>query len=108
MQAAERLTLEQLGDNSHVGYLKETSVEQTYTLHTHEFPEVFLVLRGMAIHHVNNEDQLVQRGSFVLMRAEDTHCYRAFNGHEFRMLSCGFEETYLTAACDYLSIDLSA
>ena len=107
MQTAERLTLEQLGDESHVGYLKETSVEQTYTLHTHAFSELFLVLRGMAIHHVNGEDRLVQHGSLVLMRAGDAHCYRAFNGHEFRMLSCGFAESYLAAACDYLSIDLS-
>lgn len=108
METAERLALDHLGDESLVGYLKETSVEQTYTLHTHTFPELFLVLRGMAIHHVNGEDQLVQRGSLVLIRPEDTHCYRAFNGHEYRMISCGFAESYLTAACTYLALDIHA
>ena len=106
--AAEYLDLMHLGDESLVGYIKETAVEQTYTLHTHAFPEVFLVLRGMAIHHVNGEDQLVQRGSLVLMRAKDEHCYHAFNGHEFRMISCGFAQSYLDEACAYLKINATA
>ena len=104
-ETAEYLDLTHLRDESLVGYIKETTVEQTYTLHTHAFPEVFLVLRGMAIHHVNGEDQLVQKGSLVLMRPRDAHCYRAFNGHEFRMISCGFAQEYLDAACAYLKID---
>ena len=104
---AEYLDLTHLRDESLVGYIKETTVKQTYTLHTHAFPEVFLVLRGMAIHHVNGEDQLVQKGSLVLMRPRDTHCYHAFNGHEFRMISCGFVQEYLSDACAYLGIDPS-
>ena len=44
-------------------------------MHSHNYFEVFLVLDGTAIHLVNGESFPIVKGSLVLMRPKDEHCY---------------------------------
>ena len=99
------LGLDTLDSMCGVGYLKETCVHTTYPLHRHGFMELFLVLRGTAIHRLNGEDQLICRGTLMLLRPQDAHCYHAFNDYEYHMISCGFDAAYFDAACAYLGRD---
>lgn len=49
--------------------------QQMGFLHKHNYYEVFLVIDGNAQHEVNGERYTLERGSLVLMRPDDEHCY---------------------------------
>lgn len=70
---------------------KLNSVRQTFPLHTHDFYEFFLVTKGRAIHVVNNVPQVVERGSLVLVRPSDVHCYDYYKTQDFEFYNQGFE-----------------
>jgi AraC family cel operon transcriptional repressor len=69
--------------------LKQNSVSETYPLHTHTFYEYFLVSKGRALHVVNNEIQVVERGSLVLIRPHDQHCYNYYQSQDFEFYNVG-------------------
>ena len=45
-------------------------VSETYPLHTHEFYEIFYVVRGQAIHEINGLTQVVGEGALVFIRPQ--------------------------------------
>lgn len=57
--------------------LTQLAAGRRTVLHTHDFPELFLVTRGHGIHHWNGRKQRLARGSFAFVRASDRHYYEA-------------------------------
>lgn len=53
-------------------------------MHTHDFYEYFVVIHGQSIHVVNNSVQKVERGSLVLVRPNDEHCYDYCKSQDFQ------------------------
>ncbi|BCN29417.1 AraC family transcriptional regulator [Anaeromicropila herbilytica] len=102
-----KLSMQEQDLISGVGYLKQSSVAETYPMHTHDFYEVFFILDGKAIHNVNNEIQLLVKGSFVFIRPEDCHRYSFFNSFDMKMISCAFSSQLIMKACEYLNVDVS-
>lgn len=72
--------------------LKQNSVSETYPLHTHTFYEYFLVSKGRALHVVNNAIQVVERGSLVLIRPSDQHCYNYYQSQDFEFYNVGVSQ----------------
>ncbi len=48
-------------------------LDRRIPLHTHDFPELFVVERGSVWHHVNGEKLLLKAGDLVLIRPRDQH-----------------------------------
>lgn len=69
--------------------LKQSGVEETYPIHTHDFYEFFLVTRGRALHVVNSTTHLIERGTLVLMRPRDVHFYDFYNDNFFEFYNVG-------------------
>ncbi len=44
-------------------------------MHTHDYYEAFLVISGTAVHHVNGKNFNLAKGSLVMTRPDDVHCY---------------------------------
>lgn len=87
--------------------LHQYGASSTYRVHTHDFYELFLVLRGGAVHVVNGQTQLLTEGSLVLMRPSDIHEYKALEKDEFEIINIGIPlETFLRL-CAYLDVDRS-
>ena len=63
--------------------------------HDHDFPELFLMEYGNAIHHVNGKNQTLKTGDLVLIRAPDRHCFRSPDGEEFRFINVAFSQSTL-------------
>ena len=72
-----------------IAVLKQNSVGETYPLHSHDFFEYFLVVGGRALHVVNQTTQLLKRGSLVLVRPDDEHCYKDYGSQSFVFLNVG-------------------
>lgn len=71
--------------------LKQTSVGETYPLHTHSFYEYFIVTKGKAIHVVNETEHMVERGTLVLVRPNDVHCYSYYQTLDFEFYNVGLK-----------------
>lgn len=100
------LTLPDYDKVSGVGYLHQKSVKETYPLHTHDFYEIFYIIKGKAIHEINCEKQALTQGMLVFIRPEDVHQYTFINNYDFEILSIGIECEIVEQVCDYLGIDL--
>lgn len=83
------------------------TISETFPMHTHDFYEIFLVLNGKAIHRVNNQTQLMEKGSLVFMRPADIHYYVPINKYDLSILNVGLPEMDLLPVLDYLDIPLS-
>lgn len=82
------------------GFLHQYSVAQTHPLHTHDdFYELFLVMKGKAMHYVNDANIPLEDGAFVLIRPNDSHKYDSFNEYDFELLSIGFLSSLFNKAC---------
>ena len=79
-------------------------VSETYPLHTHEFYEIFYVVRGQAIHEINSVTQVVGEGALVFIRPDDVHCYQHFNLMEFEMININIADRLHTDAFAWLRI----
>lgn len=58
--------------------------------HDHDFPELFLMERGHAIHLINGKEQDLHAGDLVLMRPPDRHCFSSPSGEPFRYVNVAF------------------
>jgi AraC-like DNA-binding protein len=89
---------------SDIGYLRQKSVRETYSYHTHDFFEFFFVLNGKAIHLINGEKQVISKGSFVFIRPKDAHQYNFINDYDMELLSLGVSNKIMKETCQYLGI----
>lgn len=56
-------------------------------LHRHNYFEIFLVINGSAIHYVNNKNFNLIKGSLVITRPEDKHCYLQPMSPDFQFIN---------------------
>ena len=56
-------------------------------LHTHNYFEIFLVINGSAIHYVNSKNFNLIKGSLVITRPEDEHCYLQPMSPDFQFIN---------------------
>ena len=50
-------------------------VSDRFSLHAHDYYEIFLTVEGTVIHHVNGRIQRLPEGSLVFIRPDDNHGY---------------------------------
>ncbi len=103
----ERLSLPTPDRASGISYLRQMSVGDTYPLHTHDFYEVFYVVRGRAMHLVNGENQCCTAGTLALMRPSDAHAYSFINQWDMELISIGISRDVLAAALGYIGMEES-
>ncbi len=87
----ERLVLPAADADCGVSFLHQMSVRETYPMHTHDFYEVFYVIRGSAIHDVNGGSEYCSAGTLVLIRPDDHHMYRFLNQWDMELISIGID-----------------
>jgi AraC family cel operon transcriptional repressor len=59
-------------------------------LHDHTFHELFWIEEGRGWHHVNGERRALERGSLVLVRADDVHGVACAEGERMRIVNVAF------------------
>lgn len=70
--------------------------------HTHNYYEIFLVLEGQAVHLANTVAAPLQKGSMVLLRPEDEHCYLPPMSPDFRFLNLIVTEEVIQKVVGFL------
>lgn len=94
--------------SSGVSFLYQTSVKDTFPSHTHRFFELFFVLKGKAIHHINGEREILSQGDLVFIRPEDVHYYSFVDHYDMELLSLGIDSDLIERSCAFIDIPLEA
>ena len=63
--------------------------------HTHDFPEVFWVEEGCAIHHANGTSAHLEPGDLVFIRSQDRHRFEAVQERGFVLVNLAFPDETL-------------
>lgn len=64
--------------------------------HTHDFPEIFWVEHGTALHHINGSTKRLDAGDLVFIRPRDQHHLSAVNAEGFVLVNLAFARSVLT------------
>lgn len=70
--------------------------------HRHNYYEVFLVLEGSAVHNANGHEYPLEKGSLVLIRPDDEHCYIPPISPEFKFTNFIITSEVIQKASVYL------
>ncbi len=79
-------------------YNFRSSLKDSHGPHFHDFFEIFLVVRGFAVHNVNGERQRISDGSLVFVRPRDRHYYEQDTSRG----GCG--NAAGSAECQYINV----
>ncbi len=102
--ALHRATLkEEKNVDADTGFLLRhvKSDTERFSLHAHEFYEIFLTLIGKAEHIVNGVSFSVEPGQLIFVRDFDCHDYRRLEGR-FEFLNLAFSRETFESMCSYL------
>lgn len=102
--SVETIAADALDAESRVSFLHQKSVDETYHLHDHQFCELFLVLRGKAIHFTGEGSYLIRRGSLVFVRPRDAHRYGSYRSSDFEFVNLGFSVETCLETIDYCGL----
>lgn len=79
-----------------------SQIENTAGKHRHDFFEIFLVVNGNALHHVNGIVQLLLEGTIVLIRPDDIHYYEKYGEGNCQFINLAFSQDTLKDFFNYL------
>lgn len=71
------------------------SVRDTIGMHTHDFFELFLILKGNVVHVINGKTQLLQENTLVFIRDRDVHCYEQTTDSDCQFINLSFHREVL-------------
>ncbi len=83
-------------------YAFHKSFSDITVVHTHNFYELFVILKGEVLHSVNTETHLLSEGALVFIRPQDIHCYQPSNGAECHLINLAFRESTVRELFSYL------
>lgn len=65
-------------------------------VHTHDFPEVFWIERGRALHEINGHKQELEDGDLVFIQPTDRHVLRTVDAAGFTLINLAFSPRVLS------------
>lgn len=105
MQAAKSIKLyseELIDPGIEFHYAFHRSLSGITAVHTHNFFELFLIVKGEVLHTVNDRTHLLGEGALVFMRPHDIHAYRRSGESGFQLINLAFRESTLHNLFNYL------
>lgn len=74
---------------------------ERFVPHCHDYYEIFLMIKGNALHSINGKINAIEVGSLIFIRKDDVHDYKSVNG-PFEFANLAFSENTLFDLFDYL------
>lgn len=79
-----------------------SSVRDTIGMHTHDFFELFLILKGSVVHVINGSRQLLEENALVFIRDRDVHCYEQTTEGDCQFINLSFNREVLNDLISFL------
>lgn len=87
------------GTDCQFRYVKNDT--EKFSLHCHEYYEIFLMTKGKAYHTVNGKTSIIEEGALIFIRKDDAHLYNYAEG-PFEFINLAFSESTIMELFDYL------
>ncbi len=89
-----------------ISFLHQNSVSETYHIHTHDFYEIFYVVKGRAMHNINGESECCMSGTLQLIRPSDCHMYSFINRYDMELISIGISREIMQEVAVFCEMNL--
>lgn len=73
--------------------------------HSHNYYEIFIIIKGTAYHIVNSKKHILKEGHLLFIRDYDIHDYLSINGEYFEFINLAISKKLLFSALEYLGND---
>jgi len=101
MKAIKLKTSELIDSKSEIHYAYHKSLANITTPHTHDFFEIFLIVKGNAIHRINKKEEILEEGDLIFIRAKDKHNYEKFEDKNCELINIAFPASTIKKLFDY-------
>ena len=101
----EQLSLPTADKACGISFLHQMSVSETYHIHTHDFYEIFYVIKGRAMHHINGVSECCTSGTLELIRPRDAHVYSFINRYDMELISIGIRRDIMQEIFAFVGVD---
>lgn len=102
MEIPKLLAREGIDPEIEAHYRLITSVKKTVGIHTHDFFELFLILKGSVIHCINGKRELLKENTLVFIREHDVHYYEQADEEDCQFINLSFYKQVIDSLFDYL------
>ncbi|WP_313639099.1 AraC family transcriptional regulator [Paenibacillus sp.] len=102
MNAIKLFASEGIDSDIQAHYRFITSVKNTAEIHTHDFFELFLILKGSVIHCINGTRERLEENTLVFIRDRDVHYYEQTDEGDCQFINLSFHKEVIDALFDYL------
>ena len=100
LRSAKIIDPEIEGHYAYFPFVDQISTQEHY----HDFYEVFLIVTGSIIHHVNQESLHLTSGTLVFIRPNDSHYFSKYDNHNCALINLAFLTHTFVELCAYLGL----
>ncbi|MFO7447497.1 MAG: helix-turn-helix domain-containing protein [Ignavibacteriaceae bacterium] len=101
MQVMYLKTRDLIDTETGIHYAYHKSLGDITFPHNHDFFEIFLITKGKAIHKINGKEEVIEEGTLVFIRPDDTHFYERFNNEPCELINVAFPASTIKQLFDY-------
>lgn len=101
MKAVKLKTKDLIDPESEIHYAYHKSLATITTPHNHDFFEIFLITKGIALHRINDTEEIIEEGDLVFIRPDDTHYYEKSDDKNCELINLAFPSTSILKLFDY-------
>src|SRR5690606_34066058 len=76
--------------------------------HNHDFFEIFLITKGKALHKINDKEEIIDEGTMVFIRPDDTHTDERYNDENCELITIAFPASTSQELLDYCGAGYTA
>jgi len=101
MKAVKLKTKDLIDPESEIHYAYHKSLATITTPHNHDFFEMFLIVKGVALHRINDKQEIIEEGDLVFIRQNDTHNYEKSDDKSCELINLAFPESTILKLFEY-------
>lgn len=95
-------TIDLIDPQSEIHYAFHKSLREITVMHKHDFYELFLIIKGSALHNINGEQKILYPGDLVFIRPADNHNYGKKDDENCELINIAFPASTINKLFDYL------
>jgi AraC family cel operon transcriptional repressor len=93
---------ELIDPSTEIHYAFHKSLKNITAPHSHDFFELFIVLKGSVIHKINGSEEIIKEGSLVFIRPQDNHFYEKYDNEPCELINLAFPQRAVDELMNYL------
>lgn len=101
MKSVKLKSVELIDHHSEIHYAYHRSLASITTPHNHDFFEIFLITKGVAVHRINDKFEMIEEGDLVFIRPDDIHFYEKSGNKNCELINIAFPSSTVSELFDY-------